>query len=131
MIILRVIGLLYLCSGIWCALFTELSAEFLGIQLINELGKAEFFSVYGGLQVGLGLAMLLISLKSDYIDAAIYFCAIFSSSLFVFRLISLGFYSHDSTLVSMLIIEGGITVILWWKHLTRELLLTAPTDEGG
>ena len=47
MLVFRGVGILYLLSGLWCALKPELAAEFLGLHFSTSAGKAEFFSVYG------------------------------------------------------------------------------------
>ncbi|WP_231882933.1 hypothetical protein, partial [Oleiphilus sp. HI0132] len=75
----RIVGILYLASGLWCAINPTLSASFLGINFQSEMGLAEFFSVYGGLQVGIGCAMILSSFYKPYLEGAVFFAAIVST----------------------------------------------------
>lgn len=112
MISLRVVGILYLLSGLWCASQAELSANFLGFALTSLLAHSEFFSVYGGLQVGLGVAMLGASFRRTYIEAALYFAYVFSMTLFLFRVASAWIWGWNTSLLSMLILEAILATIL-------------------
>ena len=119
LVLYRAFGVLYLVSGIWCSVQINNASSFLGFSLISPNGFAEFLSVYGGLQVGLGLAMLTTSFQVKYIEASVYFSAIFSSCLAVFRLISFSIYGVIADFVIMLIIELVIAAglwLVWYKH---------------
>ena len=89
MLAFRGVGILYLLSGLWCALQPDLAAKFLGFQFNHSAGRAEFFSVYGGLQVGIALAILGSSLIPAYRQGACYFIFLLSLGFFLFRLLSL------------------------------------------
>jgi hypothetical protein len=108
---LRIVGILYLASGLWCALKPMLAANFLGFTL-SDVGLAEFFSVYAGLQVGLALAMLTSSMKADYLEAAIFFSLVTSTGLFVFRVFSLFNMGSNESLYAMAALEGVFVIIL-------------------
>lgn len=108
---LRVVGLLYLLSGLWCAIKPQVAAKFLGFTL-TEIGLSEFVSVYGGLQVGLAMAMLLSSVQARYLEAAIFFTLVTSLGLFVFRLIAITSIAANSGVYAMAILEGGIVLAL-------------------
>jgi hypothetical protein len=118
----RLCGFLYLLSGIWCVLRPELASGFLGFVLDSGSVKSEFFSVYGGLQTGLGLAMLLTSFRMAYVEAALYFSAIFSATLALFRLLSLQLFGWHDALIIMLLVElliAGILIMAWWQYRGR------------
>jgi hypothetical protein len=108
---LRIVGILYLASGLWCAVKPELAADFLGFTL-SDVGLAEFFSVYAGLQVGLALAMLTSSMKTDYLEAAIFFSLVTSTGLFAFRIFSLFNMGSNESLYAMAALEGVFVIIL-------------------
>jgi hypothetical protein len=110
----RLFGFLYLSSGLWCAIQLELVSRFLGIELVSPSGFVEFFSVYGGLQVGLGVAMLVSSFRPSYIEASLYFSAIFSTFLLLFRVLSFLIYGLISDFIVMLVLEVIISAGLWW-----------------
>lgn len=109
---LRVVGVLYLLSGLWCAWQPVAASGFLGFVLNSELAFSEFFSVYGGLQVGLGLAMLGASFRPAYIEAALYFAYVFSISLFLFRVVSAWLWGWNMALLGMLVLEAVLATLL-------------------
>ena len=120
----RICGFLYLVSGVWCALQLELASGFLGFVLETELAKSEFFSVYGGLQIGLGLSMLITSLQPRYLEASLFYSAIFSSTLAVFRMLSFLVFGVVQALLMLLIIELLIACVLcfgWYRSKHRAL----------
>jgi len=109
----RGIGILYLISGLWCAINPTLAANFLGMNFKSDLGLAEFFSVYGGLQVGIACAILLSSVYKPYIEGSVFFATILSTGLIGFRLIALQRFSADTSTIGMGILEGFIAMLLW------------------
>jgi hypothetical protein len=109
--VLKIVGALYLVSGFWCGFQPELAASFLGFTL-NDIGLSEFVSVYGGLQVGLGLAMLLSSIKPSYLEGAVFFALITSLGLFIFRLIAISSIAANGGVYAMAILEGVIVLAL-------------------
>jgi hypothetical protein len=106
-------------SGLWCAFQPELAASFLGFTL-NDIGLSEFVSVYGGLQVGLGMAMLLSCTKPDYLEGAVFFALITSLGLFIFRLIAISSIAANGGVYAMAILEGVIVLALFLQF--RSLL---------
>ncbi len=113
MVILRAVAALYLISGLWCASAPQLAAGFLGFGSLNEKGLAEFFTVYGGLQAGLAVAMGVMSLKPLHTLAGLLFAAIFSSILGLFRVFALALYGVDMALFGMTLLEVTLAVVLW------------------
>lgn len=92
MITLRVVGLLYFISGLWCALNAGLAGSYVGYDMSSDIAQAEFVTVYGGLQVGLGIAMILGSLKTSTISGTLLVAFVFSLTLAAARLISVTMY---------------------------------------
>ena len=111
--IFRSVGFLYFASGLWCAFQLDLATNFLGFYNLSEKGVGEFFSVYGGLQVGIGLAIVLCSFRDNYREAGVYFSAIFSTLLVVFRLSSFVLYGGLESFAIMAVLEVLIAFILW------------------
>ena len=107
---LRIVGIIYLASGLWCALKPELAASFLGFTL-SDVGLSEFFSVYGGLQVGLAMAMLMSSMKTEYLEAAIFYSLITSTGLFIFRLIAMLNIGSNEGVIAMAALEGVFVAV--------------------
>tara|TARA_R110001592_G_scaffold288331_4_gene557377 strand:- start:39959 stop:40327 length:369 start_codon:yes stop_codon:yes gene_type:complete len=117
----RLFGFLYLSSGLWCVFKLELVAGFLGFEFSTDMGKSEFFSVYGGLQIGIGIAMLLSSFKTVYLEGGVYFSAIFSSVLALFRVFSFFVFGFIEGFIFMLVLEVFMAVSLWgiWLKLKK------------
>lgn len=118
----RLFGCLYLVSGLWCAFQSELAAKFLGFELLTGLGRSEFLSVYGGLQLGIGAAMLVSSFKAEYLEAGVYFSAIFSSFLALFRMFSFAKFGFMDEFILMLVLEVFMGATLWsiWFNLKKD-----------
>jgi len=113
---LRAVSVVYLMSALWCALNVALSASFLGYEF-SGFGEAEFFTVYGGLQMGIALAMLLSSFKEDFITAALFFSFILSSVLAGFRLLSMAMYSFNDAILAMAVLEILLAAVLLHSYL--------------
>lgn len=120
----RVFGFLYFISGIWCVIQLDAAAGFLGFTMENNSAKAEFFSVYGGLQVGLGLAMLLTSFIERYLEASLFFSWVFSFTLALFRLISFLVFGVIDDFIPMLVFEMIIALGLVWAWTKKSRSLT-------
>ena len=112
---LRSVGALYLLSGLWCALNPQVTSDFLGYTVTN-VGLSEFFAVYGGLQVGLGVAMLIASVKSNYIEASLMFALMTSLGLLVFRLVALARFDASEGIIAMAILEAIIAIVLGLQY---------------
>ncbi len=126
MIVLRVVGSLYLLSGVWCLARPGLASGFLAIQFASPAGLAEFISVYGGLQIGLGLAMWWVPKESMQMLAALRYTTVVSSALFSARLWSMISVSVTPALLAMAVLEGVLVALLLMalqKHRARQALL--------
>ena len=87
------IGLLYLALGIWCAINPEGTSKSLGFVLSNNSAHSEYFTVYGGLDLGLGIGLLLGAFRAELRKGVLVFALTIHASLVVFRSISFLLYS--------------------------------------
>ena len=108
---LRLVGVLYLISGGWCAFNPATSANFLGF-MIMDYGLTEFFSVYGGLQLGLGSAMIITSLSPRYVEGGLLFALVTSVGLLLARLVALISYGGNESIYAMTALEIAIVIVL-------------------
>ncbi len=115
MTLLRVIGGLYLLSGFWCLLRPMLAAGFLDFEFVSDAGLAEFVSVYGGLQIGIGVAMWWVP-RDDQAQqlAAVRFAALVSCGLLAARLFALTAVAVTGALVAMAALEAVLAGALIW-----------------
>jgi hypothetical protein len=93
-IVLRVVAALYALSGLWCLFQSETAAAYVGYGASSSVAAAEFFTVYGGIQLGLGLAMWLGAKIERYQEATLFFAMVFSLVLVTARLISFVVYPN-------------------------------------
>ncbi len=61
--LLALFALIYIGLGIWCAVATETTATALGYELRTSSGRSEYFTVYVGLDLALGICFLLGALN--------------------------------------------------------------------
>lgn len=108
----RVCGFLYIVSSLWCVLQMDMVTAYLGFQLLNNVAQSEFITVYGGMQMGIGLAMLLTSLRSDYMEAGLFFSMVFSLFLAFYRLVSFFMFDMPSSVLPLLVLECAIAMVL-------------------
>ena len=93
-----------------------------GFDLHPGKGQSEFLTVYGGLEVGLGLVFLWPVVKRSDITFALHSCLVIHSGLVLFRSISFFCYTGFETATYVLAaIEWTILVfsaILFIRHRT-------------
>lgn len=109
------VGVLYMLSGLWCAWQPDLASNYLGFSLASPLAYSEFFSVYGGLQCGLAVAILLSSFRPAYREAASFFALCFSLVLLLFRAASMVMEGVYDEILYMLVLELFISTVLFFS----------------
>jgi hypothetical protein len=85
---LTLVGVLYCVSGVWCLLNPVLAGSYVGYGMSSSLASAEFFTVYGGLQLGLGLGMVIASRSALYMAGGLVMALVVSWALLFARLAS-------------------------------------------
>lgn len=110
MIIYNAIAILYVLSGLWCSFQPLKSMGFLGYAEVRhiEASVAEFVTVYGGLQLGIGLAMLTANLFPQYYGGTLLFAAVLSLLLIFMRVVSMMTYGWFEEGLMM----GGLELVL-------------------
>lgn len=88
------VGLAYVALGIWCAAAPATTSKSVGFDLQPGQGQSEFLTVYGGLEVGLGLLFLRPLYKREEIDAPLTACVTIHACLVLFR--SIGFFTYTN-----------------------------------
>ena len=113
------VGGLYVLLGLYCSLLPGRASKAVGFQLNPGSGQSEFLTVYGGLEVGMGLVFLWPLLRPGETEFALRACLIIHACLVLFR--SLGFAvfrNFESTTYSLAIGEWIIflgSAFLWWR----------------
>lgn len=112
---LNVVGILYLLSGVWCTFRYQLAAGYVGYELQGNKGAVEFLSVYGGIQLGLALAVLYFSFKKEHVRVATQFTMFISVGLLLFRGGSMSLLGSDPALWVMASVELFIVLLLAYQ----------------
>jgi len=118
-----VVGAIYLALGIWCTLDPTGTSTNVGFKLVDGQGRSEFVTVYGGLEVGLGIAMILTGLSPQLRLGGLAFAAIVSLALVVFRVPTLFRYEVPSKIYYFVIAEIVTAAWLTWQYYAAKNVL--------
>lgn len=124
-IFLAVVALLYLGLGVWCTVAPGATSQKVGFELPTNGGRSEFVTVYGGLEVGLGLIFLLGVLSPAAAPFALHACLLMHGSLVAFRALSFFWYDAMHGLTLRLAIGESIILLaglaVWWLSMARRV----------
>lgn len=111
-IVLFSLGVLYVFLGVWCAVAPTATANALGYEL-DAMGKVEYIVVYGGLEWGLGLAMIFGAVNSTLRSGVFFMTIVFSTILPVTRCgLLVSQQAYNKTVLGMLTVETVIVLML-------------------
>ncbi|MCC9607828.1 DUF4345 family protein [Blastopirellula sp. JC732] len=120
-VFLALVGCLYVGLGIWCAVAPQKTSAVVGFTLQPGSGQSEFLTVYGGLEVGLGLLFLWPLYRSGDFEFPLAACLMVHACLVLFR--TIGFFSFSgmsSTTYNVAAAEWVIfltsAVLFFWKR---------------
>jgi hypothetical protein len=118
-IFLAIVGGAYLLLAAWCALKPEQTAASVGYELRAGSGRSEYFTVYGGLQAGLGLLFLWPLIRPDSTATMLLACLIVHAAIVVFRSLSFALFAElQSTTLILAGVEWAIllaTAAVQWQ----------------
>lgn len=109
--LLTVIGVIYAGLGLWCTLQPQQTAQALGLTL-SDTGLVEYLVVYGGLEIGLGIAMITGARRPHLLPGVFYMTTVFSVILPVFRSVLLLSYPANASHLIILGLELVIAAAL-------------------
>jgi hypothetical protein len=81
-------ALLYLFLGVWCIVDPVQTSTWVGLKWINDAGYSEWLTVYGGLELGLGLFFGWAALKRERFSGGVAFGFFLYLGLASMRLLS-------------------------------------------
>lgn len=99
---LAFVGFAYIGLGIWCAVAPQKTAKAVGFVLQPGQGQSEFLTVYGGLEVALGLLFLWPLYKSEEVAFPLLACLVVHACLVLFRTIGFFIYTGLETTTYLL-----------------------------
>ena len=112
-------GLLYIIFGIWCTILPKTTANFLGLSWLNNSGRSEYITVYGGMEFGIGLFLLLSAFRANMQSAGLLFMLCFYAGLIVWRMGTFatmsGIGKATYGFAASELILGIIAAVLWFR----------------
>jgi hypothetical protein len=119
-VFLAVVGIAYLALAAWCSISPSRTSKSVGFELIPGAGQSEFLTVYGGLEVALGLAFLWGAYLPLETKHALSLCLIVHACLVVFRSAGFLLFSGIPTTTHSLaatewVIFLGSAILCWRK----------------
>ncbi len=113
-------GVLYVALGAWCTLAPSKTAAAIGFGLTNNSARSEYLTVYGGLEVGMGLFFLLCAWRTGMGEAGLWFATLSYGVLAVYRLTTLVTLSDLSAFIyTVAVFEplmAVVSALLLWRH---------------
>ena len=109
-IFLGIVGVAYIALGGWCALRPEQTSKAVGYLLIPGSGQSEFLTVYGGIDLALGLAFLLPVLRATDLAYPLFLCLLVHACIVAFR--TAGFVLYGGVATTTYILAATEWIIL-------------------
>ena len=129
---LAVVGAAYIFLAIWCAAQPDATARSVGFELMPGSGQSEYFVVYGGLELALGIAFLWPLRRKEDTVGALRLCCLIHSCLVVFRSVSFfNFSDIGQTTYILAVIEWLILIGALFIASTITLPTAAKQDESS
>lgn len=132
---LAVVGFTYVYLSLWCSFRPKETSQLVGFELIPGSGQSEFLTVYGGLEMGLAIYLLLPLIRKSLTDAALLNCLIIHGCLVLFRSVGFVLYADIQPLTWKLAAgEWAIFIIatlLYLQSLSREKASLQTTHAGS
>lgn len=116
-IFLALVGLVYLGLAVWCTLAPAKTSRAVGFELRPGSGQSEFLTVYGGLELALGLIFLWPLLRPDEVAWPLFICLVVHACLVAFRSASfLMFQGIPAMTFNLSISEWVIFLVSAWLY---------------
>lgn len=123
-VFLTLTGLLYIGLGIWCAVDPAATSRKVGLQRQPGSGESEFLTVYGGLELGLGLMFLLPLVMPAWERGALAACVLIHAAVVAFRTAGFFLFTGIGPFTVRLAVAEWIILLVaagvWWASSTVE-----------
>lgn len=117
-IVLVLLGVSYIGLAVWCMLKPSETSQTVGFQLLPGSGQSEYLTVYGGLQLGIGLYFLAPLFFEGLLVPALCFSTIAHGSIVLCRMTSFVLFTGiQRTTMILAVVEIVILIasaICWW-----------------
>ena len=118
-IFLAIVGAIYILLAFWCMAQPEKTAGSLGLSLKPGSGQSEYFTVYGGMQLALGLFFLAPLVRPETLPMALLISLVFHGCLVLCRTVSFALFGGVENptwyfAASEWVLFLG-TLAFWWR----------------
>jgi hypothetical protein len=90
---LTIVALLYFGLSMWCTFAPAETSQKIGFTLNGGSGKSEYMTVYGGLEFGLALVLIVFAWRPGMANEGVLVCVLIHAALVLFRTASLFWFS--------------------------------------
>ena len=90
---LTIVSLLYFVLAMWCTFSPAETSQKIGFTLNGGSGKSEYMTVYGGLEFGLALVLIVFAWRPAMVSEGVLICVLIHAALVLFRTVSLFWFS--------------------------------------
>ncbi len=111
-VFLFAVSILYIGLGVWCAVAPATTSAKVGFERIGEGGRSEFLTVYGGLEVGIGLALALLAWRNETVVYGLLTCVVIHGAIVAFRSVSFLLYDAARGMTLQLAIGEWLIFLL-------------------
>jgi hypothetical protein len=116
---LAIVGVIYIALALWCAVKPASTARSIGFDLLGGSGLSEYTTVYGGLQLALGLAFLWPLYNRAATGNALALCVLVHAALVAFRTVSLLRFDGITNMTYGFAASEWVVLVLaagiWWR----------------
>lgn len=111
--ILLLIGIAYFGLGLWCGFDPEGTSQSIGYAFSHAGAHSEYFTVYGGLDIGIGVGLIAGALKKEWKPGIVAMGFFISGGLVLFRTVAFFLYSPTQTVIYVLAVVEWIFLLLF------------------
>lgn len=99
----------YFVFSVWCVMKLYATSNFLGYQFVDNSGKVEYMTVYGGMQLGFSVFFIIMAYYPSLNNAGLIFSVAIYSCIVILRTISALYFGNIQNATYMV---GALEYIL-------------------
>jgi hypothetical protein len=111
-IYLALVGTMYLGLSAWCTISPQVTSQKVGFDIQPGSGQSEFLVIYGGLELGLALILLMPLVYHESLRFSLLSCILIHGCLVAFRTASFFMFTEFESMTYNLAI-GEWTILLF------------------
>lgn len=111
-IYLVIVAAVYIGLAFWCTFSPESTSKKVGLRLEGGSGRSEFMTVYGGLELGIAIVLLLAVFRNETVTYGVIACVAIHGAVVLFRTISLLMFDNIDSFTWRLAIGEWAVLLL-------------------